>query len=52
MLIGTLYDNIAGEIATVELQLNDAYGNALQRGGNEIELALYGVAGKHPLIIA
>lgn len=41
---GTLYDNIAGVTAKVDLQLRDYFGNILQQGGTEIELALIGVA--------
>lgn len=44
--IGTLYDNVAGEPATVSLQLRDYFRNKLLTGGRDLELALLGVGGK------
>lgn len=41
---GVLYDNIAGQWADVPVQLRDYFGNKLNKGGDELELALIGVA--------
>ena len=44
VVLGTLYDNIAGTDAFVDLQLKDEFFNDLEFGGYEIELALLCVA--------
>jgi hypothetical protein len=44
VLLGTLYDNVAGTEAFVDLQLKDEFFNDLEFGGHKIELALLCVA--------
>jgi len=40
---GTLYDNVAGVTARVNLHLRDYFSNKLQSGGRDVELVLLGV---------
>lgn len=47
-LSGALYDNIAGNVGEVFVQMKDSYGNALTHGGVAIELAMLGVGGNQP----
>jgi hypothetical protein len=49
---GVLYDNVAGVPAQVDLHLRDYFGNRLQVGGRNIELALLGVGGESPFYCA
>lgn len=43
---GTLYDTVAGVPSIVNLHLRDSFGNLLQSGGLNAELALLGVGGE------
>lgn len=47
VFLGTLYDNVAGVWAEVQLELHDKFANRITTGSAALELVLYGVGGNY-----